>query len=399
MRRIAFAVAMALGCAGLSLGGLRVVQLERGELELETPWRSLNELAHAPGSSAVSARLAEVELARGERALVEVCWRGGLGAEHGLGGLEFAVFEQAPMRLMLRVPLDEAHLDSIQRDAAMACLRLGQGTAPRTGRYTVDAIWPDGPPSAIARSQPLGVRVLARTPLSSLDRGSVITLALGVVVALLTAVLLPSRREAAGFDSPQLVPARQLALAIVSLLAVAGTTELPAAGAASGLLKGAGLTVLQIGLALWLAGGLASSRSSALAIRAVSRPGCALAAALLVAVLLVVSARLALHLIPATSRAPIQSFVSWPSGLLCFALLGVLLPVGEELFFRGYLYRSALVLFIALHLRQSWGNWGGVMAVAITGVALTTLRVCSGSTLVSALAHVLYNLALSLAAL
>jgi membrane protease YdiL (CAAX protease family) len=87
----------------------------------------------------------------------------------------------------------------------------------------------------------------------------------------------------------------------------------------------------------------------------------------------------------------------------------VLLPVAEEVFFRGYLYRAALrlgaaaafvitvVLFVALHAQQSWGNWGGLVAIALTGTALTGLRALSGSVLVPALAHLLYNFALSVA--
>jgi membrane protease YdiL (CAAX protease family) len=133
-----------------------------------------------------------------------------------------------------------------------------------------------------------------------------------------------------------------------------------------------------------------------------------LVAALAVAALLVVTAHLSLELVPATSEAPIQSFVSWPSGMLCFAALGMVLPLGEELFFRGYLYRVALalgraaafwitfVLFVALHAEQSWGNWGGLVAVAVTGLALTGLRAQSGSVLIPALAHVLYNFTLSM---
>jgi membrane protease YdiL (CAAX protease family) len=131
----------------------------------------------------------------------------------------------------------------------------------------------------------------------------------------------------------------------------------------------------------------------------------------LVALGLAQMARIALRVVPSTSEAPIESFVSWPSGLLAFAAMGVIAPIAEELFFRGFLYRIALPfgrvpactitlgLFIVLHLAQSWGNWGGVLAVALTGLVLTVLRASSGSVLPSALAHVLYNAALSLQAL
>jgi membrane protease YdiL (CAAX protease family) len=120
-------------------------------------------------------------------------------------------------------------------------------------------------------------------------------------------------------------------------------------------------------------------------------------------------AKLALLFVPATSEAPIQTFVAWPSGMLCFAALGLLLPIGEELFFRGLLYHALILvgrkplgagavswgLFVLLHAQQSWGNWGGLVSIAAAGVVLTGLRIASGSVLVPALAHVLYNFALS----
>ena len=68
----------------------------------------------------------------------------------------------------------------------------------------------------------------------------------------------------------------------------------------------------------------------------------------LCAPILVAAARIALSLVPATGEAPIQTFVSWPSGMLSFALLGVMVPVGEEIFFRGFVYRTALGLGRAL---------------------------------------------------
>jgi membrane protease YdiL (CAAX protease family) len=166
---------------------------------------------------------------------------------------------------------------------------------------------------------------------------------------------------------------------------------------------------LQAGAALLLARrAFPEGRRAALGLAGPRRIALWIGAAVAVAALLVAAARVSLEVVPATSEAPIQSFVSWPSGLLCFAALGVLLPIGEELFFRGYLYRAALslgrgaafwitvVLFVALHAEQSWGNWGGLVAVAVTGLALTGLRARSGSVLIPALAHVLYNFTLSM---
>ena len=118
-----------------------------------------------------------------------------------------------------------------------------------------------------------------------------------------------------------------------------------------------------------------------------------------------------MSLVPSTGEAPIQTFLSWPSGMLAFGALGVLLPLAEEIFFRGYLYRLALplgkvaaflitwVLFVIAHTQQAWGNWGALLSIAITGATLTALRAWSGSTLLPAVAHGLYNFALAMASL
>jgi membrane protease YdiL (CAAX protease family) len=195
-------------------------------------------------------------------------------------------------------------------------------------------------------------------------------------------------------------------LAALALLFAA--IQVPTSGATATLCKGIGLVLLQVLVALGLAS-TSQQRRVALALlppRGILR-SCGLA--LVSAALLVASAKLSLRLVPATGEAPIQSFIAWPSGMLCFAVLGVVLPLGEELFFRGYLYGAALALgrvaafalallaFVALHAQQSWGNWGGLAAIAVTGAVLTTLRASTGSTLIPAIAHVLYNFALSVA--
>jgi membrane protease YdiL (CAAX protease family) len=137
---------------------------------------------------------------------------------------------------------------------------------------------------------------------------------------------------------------------------------------------------------------------------------CGLAAG--AALLLWAAAKLALRFVPATGEAPIEAFVAAPSGMLCVAALGVILPVGEELFFRGLLFRALLdwtgrasvtagvswLLFVLLHAQQSWGNWGGLISIATAGALLTVLRSVSGSVWLPALAHVLYNVSLSAAA-
>jgi membrane protease YdiL (CAAX protease family) len=129
-------------------------------------------------------------------------------------------------------------------------------------------------------------------------------------------------------------------------------------------------------------------------------------AAVTVALLLRVTSHFCLSWVPRTGEAPIETFIAWPSGALSFALLGMAVPLAEELFFRGFVFgalrRAGLfaacigsaLLFVVAHLQQVWGSWGALLSLAITAAMLTGLRAFSGSTLVPALAHVLFNLSL-----
>jgi membrane protease YdiL (CAAX protease family) len=99
--------------------------------------------------------------------------------------------------------------------------------------------------------------------------------------------------------------------------------------------------------------------------------------------------------------------VRFPSGMLSFAALAVAAPIAEEVFFRGLVYATlrgrggwfrelwaisgSWVFFALGHLPQDWGNWGGLVAVLVAGLGFTMLRSLAGSTLVSCLAHLVYN--------
>ena len=96
-------------------------------------------------------------------------------------------------------------------------------------------------------------------------------------------------------------------------------------------------------------------------------------------------------------------FVSWPSGMLSFAALAVAAPLAEEIFFRGFVWSTleryhrvaaflgAWLLFVAFHASQTWGEWGALLAITVTGLGLTSIRALSGSTLIAATAHLVYN--------
>ena len=418
-------IAVLAACAAVVVVSLgltlrRVVALEAGELEHESPPRSLSALASAKGSTRLSARLTTVKLERGERATFEVCSADSLAPAQWQDALELVVFRLSDMGLMLRVPLDAEHLAGARRGEGGACLPLGGGMIEETGRYALDAVWPARPPPASITSVPLRARILGRTPLSSSDHAYVAALFAAAALALLVSMTRArstgtdtdretSEASANGARAPRLSTTSALLCALLPLATVVLLTQLPTASTAQTLGKGVLLVLVQALGPLALLR-LLSARGLSV-IRPPARPWRFALASVVAAGVLVVVAQLALELVPATSEAPIQTFVSWPSGLLCFAALGVLLPLGEELLFRGHLWAASLSLFgrtelaalatyaafVLLHLQQSWGNWGGLLAIAVTGAVLSALRIVSGSVLVPALTHVLYNFTLSVA--
>ena len=191
-------------------------------------------------------------------------------------------------------------------------------------------------------------------------------------------------------------------------------------GPAFGLLAGLALAVSEVVIAVALARTFAA-RSGTVGALALQRPTRAIVAVVgfglapFVGIALRVAATRVLSWVPSTGQAPIETYVSWPSGLLSFAALSAIAPIGEEIFFRGLVYgalrgeggRSREVLaflgawwlFVAAHLPQTWGSWGGLAAVAVAGLGFTTLRAVTGSVLVAAFAHLVYNGLLVVAAL
>lgn len=406
-------VAMLLVATGVTLSAKRVAQLEQHELEHESAPQSLKAARSNKGSTAVSARLDQVTLRAGEKAVFEVCSDDGMPKERWRGALDFVVFQLKPLKLLLRVPLDPAHLDVVKRNTRGACLALGGGALESDGPHAIDAVWPGKPfPQQLADTS-LRVRVLAREPLTTTDRTPVLLIAAG---ALLLVLGLFATRLRAATDVPQLPATSQalLTLAIGFAVIVAGwlaSAYVGPFGPTWGLLKTAALAAIEVTAAVVLALWAVRSQPviASLGLDAPQRsPWIALGLAPVVGVGLMYSATFALRLVPSTGESAIETFISWPSGMLAFAAIGVLVPLCEEIFFRGFVYGHArafgepaafvitAVSFIALHAAQTWGNWGSLLSITITGVVLTALRAGTGSTLVPALAHIVYNLGLTL---
>jgi len=409
--------AVVVAALALGVAFARVEHLERRELMLESPFSTLTRLAREPNATKVSARLLEVELGKGESVLFELCAQDELRDARFESAFDLVVFRwpgqgQKP-ELMLRVPLDREHLAQAKRAEGAACLPLGGGIIEQAGRHSLEVVFANEALSDQVKNVALRGRVLARSPLARVDRYALIALVSAVLALLLTLFALPRSRLDGLEPEPGELQGMQIgttAAALGALGLLASSTYLPLYGSLLGFVKGSLIFALQTVAALALSGLWSAPRRTSLGLARPTRPLLWLAAAPIVALILAGCARIALRVTPSTGEAPLESFVSWPSGMLAFATMGVIAPVAEELFFRGYLFRVALPLgrfaacaitlslFVALHLAQSWGNWGGVLAVALTGVVLTWLRATSDSLLPSLLAHVLYNAALSLRA-
>lgn len=414
---LGFAVILLL--AGAAAGTWRVATLERFELEHETDRRTLSAARELEGSTGQSARLTSIELREGEEAVFELCADDALETEVWAGALELVIWRPDVEALMLRQPVDEGLLEQRRVKGDRACLPLGEGPIEEDGEYAVEAVWGAQLPPRIAEV-PVQVRVLARVPLGPTDRlpvGLSLAGALLLVGAFMWGARLPSGSAARSAERSRALIDLAAGVALV-LGAGAAVAAIPFEGAAASLLGGLLFAAAQVlvaaALIVPLVGvgeGTPRSRVESLGLVRPRRPWwLILAVTAGVAAALVVVARLAVSLVPKTGEAPIETFISWPSGLLSFALLAVLVPLAEEIFFRGFVYGKALRfgglvafllawgLFVAAHVPQVWGGWGGLVAVTFTGLGLTSLRAWTGSVLPGAAAHLAYNALLAASA-
>lgn len=406
LRLIAFLLGLGLMLGSLAAGVRRVDALLRAELEYEGPWATLSERAGAAGATRISARLAEVSLRAGEDATFEACARGDLGAAPMEGSLTFVVWRAAEQKLELKVALDAAHRALVKRADDRSCLTLGGGRIAESGRYALDVVWPAGTLRPELASLPLRARVLGKRPLGLQEGLLVFGVALGAVLMLLAAFVAGVGSRSADGTRPR-AALWALGLGLLGALLFQLLLDVRLPGIGSGVGRGLLVGALEVGLALL----------GARLVFVASRPGLRLFApprhaslwllsAVAVALFLRVASHYCLSLVSRTGEAPIETFIAWPSGALSFALLGMAAPLAEEPFFRGFVFGAlrrinlavacagSFSLFVLAHVQQVWGSWGALLSLVFTAAALTGLRALSGSCLVPALAHVLFNLSL-----
>jgi membrane protease YdiL (CAAX protease family) len=405
-RLCVFLLGLGLALASLTVGSHRVDALLRSELEYEGAWATLAERAHEASATRISVRLGQVSLRTGEDATFEVCAQGDLSNPRFADVLTFVVWRVAEQKLELKVALDAAHRALVKRTHDKSCLTLGSGRIQSAGRYALDAAWPGAAlPSELALL-PMRARVLGKRALGLHEGLAVFGVALGAVLMLLAAFA-GDRAETARAPTRPHAAIWALVLGLLGALCFQLLLQVRIPGLSTGVGRGLLVCALELGLALLGARLVFFATRPGLGLFA---PGHKAASWLLAAVGFALFLRVASHyclsLVPRTGEAPIETFIAWPSGALSFALLGMAAPLAEELFFRGFVFGAlrqtglsaacagSALLFVLAHVQQVWGSWGALASLLITTVALTTLRALSGSTLVPALAHVLFNLSL-----
>lgn len=400
----------------------RTAAFEARELDHRGEATSLERVAAA----AQLVQLASAELERGEEASFELCSSDRMGdAWAARGRVELLHGETT----VSSFPLDETVRALARRSARGACLEVGRGILELSGIYRLGLAF-DGPaPDAQIRG-----RIIARRPIGPLERNLALALLGAGFATILAYALRGTARRSEGSRRLRGLAAwgrRRLLRAVrhgslsraIGLVFFAVIALLLAAllipvifpgGATSGLLAGLLLAAVELALAYTLSAG----RLDRLGLRrppSARRAWIFFALAPIVGVLLFRFAHLALSHVEPTGEAPIEAFVSWPSGRLAFVTLALVAPLAEEVFFRGFVFgaidderwggRRALAFVLAAglfglaHVEQVWGNWGGLLAVSVAGLAFTALRAASGSTLVSALAHLTYNALLAITSL
>jgi len=412
--RVGLLVSAMIALAGFGLGIGRVGYLADSEVHVGHR-TSLRQGARAGGALLASARLEE-----GTHAAFEICADDPMEAERWAGTMNLQISLDG--EIGIDTALDGDVLSRVQRNERSACLVLGRGPVLATGEYEIAAAY-DTEPTALVEI-PIRGRIVARRELDDLDLTIVLVTWLG---SLLIVVFLAQRSgpkepaeaeqrsdgdAAAKLAEPvrrsmipaPLRPALAVLLGLLGMLAFMFGHIFPP-GAASSLAAGVTLGLVEVALAVVLVGGAwVAPRIDALAL---VRPRKAwwlwFPIAGVTGVLLLVLARLSTLLVPSTGTSSITMFVSWPSGMLSFAALAVAAPLAEEIFFRGFVYGAlekyhraagflgAWLLFVAFHASQTWGEWGALTAITVTGLGLTSLRAFSGSALVAAAAHLTYN--------
>lgn len=394
MRRVLIALGVVITLAGVVLCVLRIAGLEARELEVARDVRP----------TGARTELGRVRLEAGETTVFEACSRDGFASETWRGAARLAVRHVGDDAIVVETALDDAVLGRITREPQGACLVVASGKLDVAGEYALEVH------DARAGLPELRGHIIAfREQSLAGDAWRLAILLFGVVVTLVASSRWrgsPGNEGASVASGPAKIAIGVAALVVV----IVGLWFVPLAGATGAFLQAAVIAVAQVAIALVL---LRREPQTLGARRPENIIGWVLlVVAPIVGVVLFVGGGILARLIPSTGVAPIETFVSWPSGNLAVAAVAVAVPIAEEIFFRGLVYGTAerawgtaaafaitTALFAIAHLPQQWGNWGAFASVLVTGIVLTALRSISKTVLVPAAAHVSHNALLALFAI
>ncbi len=415
-RQLLLGISAVLVTTGVGFAAWRVLELEGRERALASEWQVLAE------ASGGHHELIRTNLSSGALATFEVCFVDRLEPAVWAGTLELAVLHPASEHVMVSIPLEESVLAYATRGERAACLLLAfDEEIEADGEYIVEASWSDrGLPDRLRRV-PISARVLSHMPLSALDALLVVLVLVGALLILLAAVLRQrswsdradeldgvtrtseaSSTHTQASRSPLSSPLLRAGLGVAALLGVAvGLGFVPLHGASWSLGHDLILVVAQVCIALALVRG---APRETLALGRPTRTGWSLWLAPVVGLGLWFAGVVLSGIVPATGVAPIQTLVSSSSGMLSVATAAAVVPLAEELFYRGFLFGTiaaragkpvafgvTVTLFTLAHLSQAWGAWGAICAILVTGLVLTGLRWWTGSVIVPALVHLAHN--------
>jgi len=404
-RRALVVVGALLLVGGLALGGLRVAALYDAEIDVGSVPAPIAPTPNAAGEAEPHVELVRTEVPAGYDVLFEFC------AEAQLDDawpITLMVWNPEVQEVVLELSVEDAVEGGNIRHASWgSCVTLGEGAnLPEGGLFAIEAVWPGRELTDEVRETDVVAKISGNPPLGGDDPWAVLFVLVGAL-ALTFGVTRPGPAPAKEAEGPAPWPAVGGVVGLIVVLLV--LAFVPWGGSVAAFARGLIIAGAEVVLALLLIPRLAElSRTQRLGLLPPRRLWM-IALAPAVGIVLFVVGRLLAAMIPSTSEASIQTLVSFSSGALTLALISVIVPVAEEIFFRGLVFGTlerraggalafgvTVLLFTLAHLPQAWGDWGAFTAILFTSVGLTGLRWWSGSTLVTILAHLAHNAIISL---
>ena len=381
-------------------------------------------------SSSEGQLLVSMPLTQGDDSIVEVCDAQGFSSSVWRGNPSFVVIYREAGVQVASLTLERAR-HRRNRVSGRSCITVADAqSVPTTGTFDLRVTWQSPEPDAV------GVFAVRARSFPSESGGSPLWL---WIVLLGNLTLLASLRQSDTSKPSSVNQAMQAALgqdevALESFLRGDSLTTAAPTGkvrflegglfrvvlgvllmvgilqALGAVLRPGRLGVLEAGLCLALAEilvavGLSLPTISVLRLERLRSARWWLLAAPFLGVGLQLLSGMLGPLFPATGESPIEAFVEWPSGVLAVAVVALVAPLAEEIFFRGFVFGwvsqrwnelggflVSVTLFTLAHAPQTWGAWSSLVAVLLVGVLTSGLRWVSGSTVAPTIAHLAYNL-------